>query len=112
MHMTFENRLQLNQALSTLKGNSNSFDIARVRYSKRTNYSKFLNGRHFSSAVSTRHLHVIGVSPRLSLAKRKSNVVATQRTSLPSNVGSEARPIRKVAITTGHVHAVKKCLPI
>ena len=78
-------------------------------------YSKFLNGWHFSWVVNMTCRHVtftwLGVSPRLSLAQRESNVVATQRTSNFSNVGSENHPIKKVAITidTSRSHTYTSC---
>ena len=78
-------------------------------------YSKFLNGWHISSAVNMTCRHVtftwLGVSPRLSLAQRKSNVVATQRTSYFSNAGREAHPIKKEAITidTSCSHTYTSC---
>ena len=70
--------------------------------------------------MSTRHLHMTGVSPHLSLASRELNVVATQRTSNLSNVGSENHPVKKVAtpptrhahILTRHAREREKCLPI
>ena len=61
--------------------------------------------------VSTRHLHVIGVSPRVSLGQRELNVVATQRTSNLSNAGSENHPIKKVAITIDTSCSYKEKVP-
>ena len=78
-------------------------------------YSKFLNDWHFSWVVNMTCRHVtftwLGESPRLSLAQRESNVVATQRTSNFSNVGGENHPIKKVAITIGtsHSHTYTSC---
>ena len=86
-------------------------------HSAQTNfvYSKFLNGWHISSAVNMTCRHVtftwLGISPHLSLAQCKSNVVATQRTSYLSNAGREARPIQKGAITidTSCSHTYTSC---
>ena len=76
------------------------------------------------SAVNKTCRHVtftwLGVSPCLSLAQCESNVVATQRTSYLSNVGSEAHPVKKwrspstrhVRILTRQIYAAKKCLTI
>ena len=81
--------------------------IEKYQFELRSKYdrecSKFLNGWHIWSAVNMTCRHVtftwLGVLPRLSLAQRKSNVVAIQRTSYLSNAGREVHPIKKGAIT-------------